>query len=80
MIGTFTWCVRLSSCWRAPPDTSAISTRQVGWAYSLVATPLAISLILTPSKELLVNPLYGWAVREGRLSAIATGYFIWDTK
>lgn len=27
-----------------------------------------------------MNPLYGWAIREGRLSAIATGYFVWDTK
>ncbi|KAK4701617.1 hypothetical protein P7C70_g4614, partial [Phenoliferia sp. Uapishka_3] len=52
----------------------------VGWAYSLVATPLALALILNPSKELLVDPLYGWAVREARLSAIATGYFVWDTK
>ncbi|KAL8286475.1 hypothetical protein RQP46_004492 [Phenoliferia psychrophenolica] len=52
----------------------------VGWVYSLVATPLALSLIFNPSKELLVNPLYGWAIREGRLSAIATGYFVWDTK
>ncbi|KAM0754991.1 hypothetical protein T439DRAFT_284475 [Meredithblackwellia eburnea MCA 4105] len=52
----------------------------VGWAYSILATPLALDLILNPSKEIKIDPLYGWAIREARLSAIATGYFIWDTK
>ncbi|GAA5966789.1 hypothetical protein JCM21900_005116 [Sporobolomyces salmonicolor] len=50
----------------------------VGWAFSLVATPLAFHLIRHPSPELAQDPLYGSALREERLSAIAVGYFIWD--
>ncbi|GAA5879991.1 hypothetical protein JCM1840_005283 [Sporobolomyces johnsonii] len=50
----------------------------VGWVFSLVATPLAFHLIRHPSPELAQDPLYGSALREERLSAIAVGYFIWD--
>ncbi|ORY37830.1 TLC domain-domain-containing protein, partial [Leucosporidium creatinivorum] len=51
----------------------------VGWAYALIATPLALDLILHPSPEIVADPLYGYGLAEGRLAAIATGYFTWDT-
>ncbi|GAA5950183.1 hypothetical protein JCM3765_004234 [Sporobolomyces pararoseus] len=51
----------------------------VGWAFSLFAAPLAYHLIRNPSPELGFDPLTGSALREERLSAIAAGYFIWDT-
>ena len=44
----------------------------------MIATPLAITLILNPSKEIVADRLYGYGVAEGRLSALAVGYFIWD--
>ncbi|GAA6045573.1 hypothetical protein NBRC10513_004991 [Rhodotorula toruloides] len=50
----------------------------VGWLYALVATPIAIHLLRHPSPELDLDPLYGVALPEQRLSAIAIGYFIWD--
>lgn len=50
---------------------------QVGWAYAIIATPLALSLIFNPSPEITADPFYGYGVAEGRLSAIATGYFLW---
>jgi hypothetical protein len=58
--------------------TSSLLLIQVGWAYSLIATPLAISQILTVSPELIADPLFGFSINEARLSALATGYFIWD--
>ncbi|GAA5839054.1 hypothetical protein JCM3766R1_004567 [Sporobolomyces carnicolor] len=51
----------------------------VGWAFSLFAAPLAFHLIRNPSPELGFDPLTGSALREERLSAIAAGYFVWDT-
>ncbi|GAA6044843.1 hypothetical protein JCM8097_007211, partial [Rhodosporidiobolus ruineniae] len=50
----------------------------VGWLFALVATPLALSCLLSPSIELDVDPLYGRSIREQRLNAIAVGYFLWD--
>jgi hypothetical protein len=58
--------------------TGSLVLQQVGWAYAFIATPLAISLILNPSKEIVGDRLYGYGVAEGRLSALAVGYFIWD--
>lgn len=43
-----------------------------------MATPLALSMIWNPSKEIVADRLYGYGVAEGRLSAFAVGYFIWD--
>ncbi|BGP14219.1 hypothetical protein JCM10213v2_002162 [Rhodosporidiobolus nylandii] len=51
----------------------------VGWAYALVATPIALHCLLNPSIELDLDPLYGQALKEQRLSAIAVGYFTWDS-
>ncbi|BGP30396.1 hypothetical protein JCM10296v2_002150 [Rhodotorula toruloides] len=50
----------------------------VGWLYALVATPIATHLLRHPSPELDLDPLYGVALPEQRLSAIAIGYFTWD--
>ncbi|GAA6022910.1 hypothetical protein JCM10207_006861 [Rhodosporidiobolus poonsookiae] len=50
----------------------------VGWAYAIVATPIALHCLRSPSIELDIDPLYGTALREQRLSAIAVGYFLWD--
>lgn len=50
----------------------------VGWAYSIIATPLALYLILHPSPEIIKDQVYGFSIREARLSALATGYFLWD--
>ncbi|BGP06351.1 hypothetical protein JCM10049v2_002172 [Rhodotorula toruloides] len=50
----------------------------VGWLYAFIATPIAIHLLRHPSPELDLDPLYGVALPEQRLSAIAIGYFIWD--
>lgn len=62
----------------ASTSTDAPASSQVGWAYSIIATPLALSQILNPSAELLVDRVYGFGVREARLSAFAAGYFFWD--
>ncbi|GAA5916304.1 hypothetical protein JCM6882_001076 [Rhodosporidiobolus microsporus] len=50
----------------------------VGWAFALFATPLALHCLLNPSVELDLDPLYGQALREQRLNAMAVGYFFWD--
>lgn len=50
---------------------------QVGWLYAFIATPVAIHLLRHPSASLSADPLYGVALPEQRLSAIAIGYFIW---
>ncbi|GAA5880421.1 hypothetical protein JCM3774_006444 [Rhodotorula dairenensis] len=50
----------------------------VGWLYALMATPVALHLLRHPSASLSVDPLYGVALPEQRLAAIAVGYFIWD--
>ncbi|GEM12621.1 TRAM/LAG1/CLN8-like domain-containing protein [Rhodotorula toruloides] len=50
----------------------------VGWLYAFIATPIAIHLLRHPSPELQLDPLYGVALPEQRLSAIGIGYFIWD--
>ncbi|GAA6024588.1 hypothetical protein JCM8202_005065 [Rhodotorula sphaerocarpa] len=50
----------------------------VGWAYSFVAAPIAFHLLRNPSPSLVADPLYGTALPEQRLAAIAAGYFIWD--
>lgn len=51
----------------------------VGWLFSIVAAPLAISHIRHPSLAVIKDPVYGFAEREARLSAVACGYFLWDT-
>ncbi|POY72708.1 hypothetical protein BMF94_4538 [Rhodotorula taiwanensis] len=68
---------------RAKHSTTALLTvgrtyTQVGWAYAFVAAPIAIYLLRHPSPALTADPLYGVALPEQRLSAIAIGYFIWD--
>ncbi|GJN87095.1 hypothetical protein Rhopal_000040-T1 [Rhodotorula paludigena] len=50
----------------------------VGWAYAFVAAPIALHLLRNPSPQVLADPLFGAALPEQRLSAIAVGYFIWD--
>lgn len=55
-----------------------LTVAQVGWFYSIVATPLAFSLILSPSASIIADPIYGYGLPEARLSALATGYFLWD--
>ncbi|GAA5982415.1 hypothetical protein JCM11641_006976 [Rhodosporidiobolus odoratus] len=51
----------------------------VGWAFAIFATPLALHCLVDPSVELDLDPLYGSALREQRLAAIAVGYFTWDS-
>jgi len=70
----------LKSCGadRNADQLGGIDFEQVGWVYALIATPLAISMILHPSKEIVADRLYGYGLAEGRLSALAVGYFIWD--
>lgn len=52
-------------------------TRQVGWAFAIIAAPLAFSMIMNPSPEIVKDRVYGYGLAEGRLSAFATGYFVW---
>ncbi|GAA5902661.1 hypothetical protein JCM8208_007033 [Rhodotorula glutinis] len=51
----------------------------VGWVYAFVAAPLAFHLLRHPSKQVVADQLTGVALPEQRLSAIAVGYFIWDS-
>ncbi|GAA5976959.1 hypothetical protein JCM10908_005692 [Rhodotorula pacifica] len=50
----------------------------VGWLYAFIAEPIALHLLRHPSASLSADPLYGVALPEQRLSAIAAGYFVWD--
>lgn len=51
---------------------------QTGWIHALIATPLALRLILFPSPSLVEDPIFGYAPLEGAVYAFSFGYFLYD--
>ena len=44
----------------------------------MIATPLAISILLSPSPAVALDPIFAYSPREATVFAISTGYFFYD--
>jgi hypothetical protein len=63
------------------PPTTALTRCwcfKTGWIHSLIATPLALYLILHPSPIVTADPIFAYAPTEGMVFAISGGYFAYD--
>lgn len=58
--------------------TRTLLWTQTGWVHALLATPLALYILLDPSPAILLDPLFGYAELEGTVYAFSAGYFAYD--